>query len=344
MSESKVGLVGAGAIGRAHLLGAAAAEGVNIVGIADPNPAAEALAREFSIPWFQDHRELLDQAALDGAIVATPNALHVPIALDFIATGKAVLVEKPITDAVEDGLRLAKTAAAADVPVLVGHHRRHNPIVRTARALVQEGRLGRLVSVAALATFLKPDAYFNEAWRRTAGGGPVLINLIHEIDLLRFVCGEIDSLQAVTSNKVRGFEVEDTAATLLRFANGAIGTVTLSDTAVSPWAWDLTSGENRAFPKTPEESHFICGTEASIALPTLRMWRYPSERGWFHPLSSEHVPFTAFDPYAEQMRHFGAVIRREEKPLTDAFDATRTLEVTQAIRKAAQSGETVRFG
>ena len=61
--------------------------------------------------------------------MATPNALHVPIALDFIATGKAVLVEKPITDAVEDGLRLAKTAAAADVPVLVGHHRRHNPIV-----------------------------------------------------------------------------------------------------------------------------------------------------------------------------------------------------------------------
>jgi predicted dehydrogenase len=344
MSDSKIGLIGAGAIGRAHLVGAAGAEGLEIVGIADPNPAAQALAEEFSIPWFKDHRALIDETKPDGAIVATPNALHVPMALELIAAGTAVLVEKPITDTADEGLRLGRAAADADVPLLVGHHRRHNPIVRTARALVQGGQLGRLVSASVLATFLKHDAYFNEAWRRTPAAGPVLINLIHEIDLLRFVCGEIESLQAVTSNAIRGFEVEDTAATLLCFKSGAIATITLSDSSAAPWSWDLSSGENPAFPKTPVESHFLCGTEASVALPTLRMWRYPGERGWLQPLQDEEVHFDAANPYIEQMRHFGAVIRRKEQPLTDAFDATRTLEVTLAVRDAARSGTTIRFG
>lgn len=343
MTDLKIGLIGAGAIGRAHLVGAAGTEGVRIAGIADPNPAAQSLAAEFSIPWFPDHRTLLDKQKLDGAIVATPNALHVPISMELIASGVAVLVEKPITDTVEDGLRLAQAAVDSNVPLLVGHHRRHNPIVRTARKLLQEGKLGRLVSASILATFLKPDSYFNEAWRRTKTAGPVLINLIHEIDLLRFVCGEVSSVQAITSNAVRGFEVEDTAVTLVHLKNGALATIMLSDTAASPWSWDTASGENAAFPKNEVESHFLCGTNASVALPTLRMWRYPGERGWFHPLNDEMVHFDSANPYIEQIRHFGAVIRREELPICDGFDATKTLEVTAAIRRAAHSGVAVHF-
>ena len=343
MAKSKVGLIGAGAIGRAHLVGAAGAEGVEIVGVADPNPASEDLATEFRVPWFNDHRALLDKVEPDGLIIATPNVLHVPMALECIELGKPVLVEKPITDTVEQGFALANAALKANIPLLVGHHRRYNPIVRTARDMVRSGQLGRLVSVAVLALFLKPESYYAQTWRRSAGGGPVLINMIHEVDLLRFVCGEVSSVQSVVSNKVRGYEVEDTAAALLSFANGAIATITLSDTATSPWSWDVSSGENPAFFRTLIESHFICGTDASIALPTLRIWRYPGERGWQNPLDNEQVSFASANPYVEQMRHFGAVIRREEDPLTNGFDATRTLEVTLAVKRAGESGETIRF-
>ncbi|MFT3717741.1 Gfo/Idh/MocA family protein [Pseudorhodoferax sp.] len=340
---STVGLIGAGAIGRAHLNGAAQAAGIKIVGIADPNPAAAQLANEFGLPHFTDHRTLRDTLQPDGAIIATPNALHVPMALEWLAEGRPVLVEKPVAGTVEEGRQLAHAADAAKVPVLVGHHRRHNPILRKARELVREGALGRLVSASVLATFLKPDAYFEQAWRRSNGGGPVLINLIHEIDLVRFVCGEIRSLQALTSNAIREFEVEDSAAALLRLDNNALVTITLSDTAASPWSWDLASGENPAFSRSQAESHFLCGTNASLALPTLRTWRYPGERGWFQPLEPGSIAFQPADPYIEQMRHFGAVIRREEAPLTDALDATRTLEVTLAVRQAAQSGTMVYF-
>lgn len=345
MTMQTIGLIGAGAIGRAHLNGALqAGGGVKIVGVADPSPAAADLAREFGIPHFADHRALLDTLNPDAAVIGTPNRLHVPIALEWIAACKPVLVEKPVADTTEEGHRLAEASAKADVPVLVGHHRRHNPIVRRARELVRSGVLGRLVSATVMATFLKPDDYFAQAWRRSAGGGPVLINLIHEIDLLRFVCGEVVTLQALTSNAVRGFEIEDTAAAMLRLENGAIANITLSDTAAAPWSWDLASGESAAFAKSEAESHFLCGTEGAVALPSLRTWRYTGERGWFHPLSQDSAAVDAANPYALQLRHFGAVIRREEAPITDALDATRTLEVTLAVLSAGKSGGVARFG
>ncbi|MDR5777519.1 MULTISPECIES: Gfo/Idh/MocA family oxidoreductase, partial [unclassified Caballeronia] len=136
----------------------------------------------------------------------------------------------------------------------------------------------------------------------------------------------------------------DTAAAIIQLKNGAVATITLSDTAASPWSWDTSSGENASFAKHSIESHFISGTDASLALPTLRMWRYAGERGWFHPLAVGQVPYVAADPYAEQLRHFGAVIRKAEKPVCDGFDAAKTLEVTASVRRAAQSGAAVRFG
>src|SRR5207237_7798811 len=134
-------------------------------------------------------------------------------------------------------------AERAGVALLVGHHRRYNPVIEKSRELVRSGALGKLITVVALWLIRKPDDYFEIAWRREQGGGPILINLIHDIDDLRYICGEIDSVQAMTSNAMRGFAVEDTAAITLRFFNGAIGTVTVSDAVPAPWWWEITSGE-----------------------------------------------------------------------------------------------------
>lgn len=343
MKTTRLALIGAGAIGRAHLTGALHADGVQVIGLADPSPEAELLANEFGVPHYPDHQALATALKPDGAIIAAPNALHVPIALDFIASGTPVLVEKPVADTVEEGMVLAAASKRFNVPVLVGHHRRHNPIIQKARALIQRGELGRIVAINVLATFLKPDSYFVPAWRRSPSGGPVLINLTHEIDLIRFLCGEVSDLYAITSNAVRGHEVEDTAAVALRLASGTLATIVLSDTAASPWSWDLSSGENPAFPRSSEDSHLLCGTDGSLALPSLRHWRYAGERGWHHSLSESSVAFDAASPYVEQARHFGAVVRREELPVVDAMDATRTLKVTLAIRAAAASGGGITF-
>jgi predicted dehydrogenase len=336
-----VAVIGAGGIGRFHIERALASEFVKPAAIADPSDAAATLARELGVPWFADYRAMLDRVPVKAAIVATPNATHVAIGLELVARGVAALIEKPIADVAEDAWRLCHAAEAAGVPLLVGHHRRHNPIIARARALMAEGVVGRPVSVTAMSTWLKPDAYFDVEWRRQRGGGPVLINLIHDVDLLRHLVGEVASVQALTSSAVRGNPVEDTASVILRFANGALGALSVSDTAVAPWNWDLGAGEAAHYPRQDIDAIFISGTEGSLTLPRLEVWRYRGARGWHEELTRERAAVHARDPYAEQLRHLRAVVEGDEAPLCSGPDGTRTLEAISAVHSAARSGGSV---
>jgi predicted dehydrogenase len=345
MSKTRIAIVGAGAIGRTHIDRIVRSGHLELAAIADPTEAGQALARSLGVPAFAHHMDMLDhlKPAPDslGVVVGTPNASHVPIAVDCLNRGVAVLVEKPVADTVAEAQRLVDAQTRTGVPVLVGHHRRHNPIIRRARDIVQTGRLGPLVTAHVMATFFKPEAYFDLAWRRHRGGGPILINLIHEIDMLRFLCDDIAQVQAMSSHQVRGFEVEDTAAAVLRFVNGAVGTVVLSDTATSPWCWDFCAGEQDQYPRQQVQSHFISGTHGSLSLPDLALWHYRGDRSWHAELTREQTAVHRADPYTAQLEHFAAVIERRETPLCSALDGLRTLQATLAVSEAAQSGLTV---
>jgi predicted dehydrogenase len=274
-------------------------------------------------------------------IVASPNVLHVAMAPDCVERGIPALVEKPVADTVVSARRLCSAVQRSGVPVLVGHHRRHNPIIKTTRERIAGGLIGQLTAVVGLWLLRKPDDYFDVAWRREGGGGPILINLIHDIDNLRFICGEIAEVQALTSNKVRGFAVEDTAALLLKFESGAIGTVTVSDATPAPWSWELASGENAAYPSQDQPCYLFAGTKGSLSVPTMQLWSYPGDSGWYAPLARTSVVTDALDPLAEQLRHFLAVIARRETPLISVEDATRTLAVVEAVNEAGRTGTRV---
>jgi len=339
-----VAVIGAGAIGRMHIERCLRHDAVSLGAIADPTPAARDLAAELGVPCFADTLEMLAKVPtknLGGVIVATPNATHADIGIACLDHGLPLLMEKPVADTVEDAQRLCDRAAAARVPLLIGHQRRHNPILRKARELIAGGLLGRPVTATVMATWLKPDSYFELAWRRQAGGGPVLINLIHDIDMLRFLLGEIATVQAVTSNAVRGFEVEDTAAVMLQFTSGALAALCVTDAAVAPWNWDLAAGEAAHYPQQDVDSHHICGTEASLTLPRLEVWRYRGARGWHEPLTQERTAVHRADPYMEQLRHFRAVAEDGEPPVCSGQDGLRTLQATLAVQRAAASRQPV---
>jgi predicted dehydrogenase len=204
-----------------------------------------------------------------------------------------------------------------------------------------EGRIGHPVAASVMATWLKPDDYFGMAWRREPGGGPVLINLIHDIDVLRHLIGDVVSVQAVTSNAVRGFAVEDTAALVLRFANGALATLITSDATPAPWNYDMGAGELERFPKQDIDAIFVCGTAGSFSLPRLEFWRYPGARGWAEPLQAERTAPLHADPYDEQFRHFRAVVDGREAPLCSGRDAMATLRTALAVHEAAQRGAAI---
>jgi len=160
--------------------------------------------------------------------------------------GLHLLVEKPLAPSLAEADRLLEAAIHNKVRILVGHQRRFNPRVEKAREIIQGGELGALVGATITWALLKPAEYFEGpfAWRKNQGGGPILINLTHEIDNLRYICGEIDEVFAMTSNKVRSFSVEDTAGVTFRLQNGAVGTAFVSDCVPSLSAYEATTGEN----------------------------------------------------------------------------------------------------
>lgn len=338
-----IAVIGAGLFGRKHVETMRDESACRLVAIADPTPEAAAYARELGVPYFTDYGEMLDRLRPDAAIIATPNVLHVPAGLACVARGIPLLVEKPIADNVADALQLTEAAERAGVPLLVGHHRRHNPVIEAAREVVQDGRIGRVTAISAQWMLLKAQDYFDAVHRRSPGAGPVLTNAVHDIDDLRFLCGDIVAVQAMTSNAVRGYSVEDTAAILLRFANGALGTLTVSDTAVGPWSWELTAGENPFYPRNDENCYLISGTEGALSVPRLELWRYGEQKGWGVPLACERLPASGEDPLVRQLRHFCAVVRGEA-PKVSGRDALQTLRVVQAIFDSAASGCLVKTG
>ena len=338
-------IAGAGVIGRAHAQRVRASESCVLEGIADPSAAAADYAAGLGVPHWADLEEALAAARPEGVILATPNVLHVKGALACIARGIAVLVEKPVADTLADALQLVAAAERAGVPVLVGHHRRHSAAMAAARETIASGALGRLVAVQGSALFHKPASYFDEApWRRNKGSGPILNNLVHEVDNLRMLAGEIDEVQAMASNARRGHEVEDTVSVSLRFASGALGTFMLSDVAASTRSWEQTSGENAVYAHDEAEAcYLVSGDRGSLAVPTLRLQTAQGgEASWFEPMHERRLSIAVRDPLQRQLEHFTAVVRREEAPRVGVRDATRSLEITLAVAASAASGRAVR--
>lgn len=337
----RIGLIGAGAIGRTHIDTIEATDGFELAGIADPFDAAASLAATSGTTHYRDHRELLAAQRPDAVIVATPNELHVPQALDAVAAGIPVLVEKPVATTHVEALELVTASESARVPVLVGHHRRHHPVTIRAKEIVASGLLGRIAAVSATYFLSKPDDYFDTPWHRTPGtGGTFLINLIHEIDLMRHLVGEIVAVSAMASSAVRGLQVEDTGALSFAFANGALGSLVISDTAAGPWSWDLTAGDSPRFPAHDVESHRIGGVEASLTIPTLDVWRHDGERTWTNPLRPARERIAPASPYTRQLQHFGEVAAGRAAPLVSAREGARNIAVMEAVEAAVATGAT----
>ena len=341
----RIVVVGAGAIGRAHIDWIRRSAECSLAAIVDPAPRAGGLAQDLDVPHYHGLDALLADRKLDGAIIASPNHMHTEQGLAFIAAGIPCLIEKPVAHDVASGERLCAAAETSGVPILIGHHRLHSPIIAEARKVIASGALGTIVAVMGSALFYKPDGYFDEGpWRREPGGGPILINMILEVATLRALCGEIAAVQAFTSNETRKHAVEDTASIALRFANGALGTVLLSDTAASSLSWEQTSREDAAFAHDPgKDNCVLAGTVGSLHIPSLRLRTFAGERSWRTALEERVLAPERADPLQRQLAHFCAVVRGEAKPLVTARDALQNLRVVEAIAEAARSGRTVRI-
>lgn len=269
----------------------------------------------------------------DAVIVSNPTALHLDVAIPALEAGCAVLLEKPISHNMErvDALKNAQQRSGA--PVLVAFQFRYHPGIRQVRNWLQQGVIGRPLSVRAhwgeyLANWHPWEDYRQSYSARADLGGGVVLTLSHPLDYLRWLLGDVQDVFAFTG-KLGDLElgVEDTAEISLRFAGGCLGSLHL-DYNQQPAAHTLE----------------IIGTQGTLtwdnATGAARCYR-ASEKTW-----EQIDPPAGFERnqlFMDELRHFLAVARREEQPICSLDDGVRALELALAVHRSAQRGEMVNF-
>lgn len=370
----RIAVVGAGPlVGRQHCGIINDLPGVELACLCQRRLDDAEMAESFGVPLYTDAYKMASEQDLDGIVIAAPTHLHLPLSKACIAGAqerqaklsipeirlRALLVEKPLCENLTAAQELCCLAAEAGVEILAGHQRRHSAFVQKARSLVTDLNFGPLRGVTVEFSLLKPDGYFSKhdpklEWRKQKGkGGPLLINIIHDIDLLRYITGhEIVNVFAVTSSAARGTEVEDTGAITVTFDHGAVGTIFFSDAAPSPWSYEFTTGENKKYPSVPpmgeqKDCYHFLGAQRSLGFPSLRAYTYGPEvnvRGWDAPLTLEESHVEMEDPLRRQMAHFAEVCMGREKPICSGSDAAMSLAVVLAALKSADTGNAVQPG
>jgi predicted dehydrogenase len=247
----KFALVGVGRIGTSHLEALSQVEGAALEAVVDPRrAAAEAVAEQKQVRWFEsfDNAELLD--AIDAVIICTPPNMHYDIARHFLTSGKHVLCEKPLTIASRHAEELVALAEAGNLELMMASKFRYDDDIVKAKAVLEAGILGRVVLYEN--TFCA-KAMMKDRWnasREIAGGGVLIDNGTHAVDVARYLLGPIQEVQAQNGIFAQGLEVEDTARLQFRTKTGVIGMIDLS--------WSINK----------ESDHFISvfGSEGTLLI------------------------------------------------------------------------------
>ena len=344
MREIKIGLVGAGVIGKKHALAIKNSTNSKLSAIVDVTTDANEYAKKLKIPYYENLEDLIQEKLIDGIILATPSDLHKKQGILCAENNIPALIEKPLATTIIDAKTLVKAGEKTGTPIISGHYRRFNSQVETARDILQSGKIGQLIGVSAIWAMKKHDEYYNVDWRTQEGGGPILTNLIHDIDCLRWICGDIETVTAHVSNEIRNFKVEDSAAVTLRFTSGALGSIFLTDAGPSPWSFEASTSENKDFAHLGDCCYRFVGSEGSLEFPKMSLWQYsnPKEAAWHFPMIKTQEIVGPGHPLIRQVEHFGNVIKGEEQPRSSAKDAANTLSATLSVIEASQSGKTIK--
>ena len=342
MDKVRVGLIGAGSIGVRHMKAMEEVPEITLVAIADPSPAAVRIGEAQNIPIYLDAGAMLAQGGLDAVIIATPTERHHQDMMMALEARQTVLVEKSITATLAEADEVTRFAEQQGCHVLVGHQRRYYPCAAEAREIIAQGRIGKLMGVTGQWTTRKDDDYYSAAWRRDLKAGPILTNLIHEIDLLRFICGDIATVSAEVTHHDQEFDKEDAVAISMKFVNSAVGTFLLSDRTPTPWTWEMALGESVRFPKTGQNAIRFIGTEGALDFPNLTLWSHADSDGdWHDEIKAEQIKTPFVDAYIAQCRHLCAIVRGTETPIIDARNGSKSLAATLAAASSAASGRRV---
>ena len=323
----KLLLAGTGLIGHRHMQHILEHPDLELVGVIDP------LITDEKIEGVKTYHSLSDvNKRADGIILATPTETHADLTIQSLEMGLHVLVEKPVAASLPEADKMIRASEKTGLSILVGHHRRHHPLVNETINILKSGKIGRPVAASLMWLMRKQDEYFDVEWRKGIDGGPIKQNLIHDVDTLRAFFGEIISVVGSGTNIVRNAKRHENGGVVLGFDTGMVATITFSDATPTPWGFEAGTGESPYIPKTNQSSMFIACTNGGLEFPTLKLWSGASN--WNEKPIMEHQDIPEAAPLVRQLEHFSDVIRGKVTPIVDAKSARETLAVILQIEQA----------
>ncbi len=341
------GLIGAGVAAEIHVPAMRRVPDVEVVAVADVDLArAKALAHRYDIPEvFESTDALLAGAPVDAVAILTPHHLHLPAVRAAAKAGVHVLVEKALAHTVAAADEIIEVCRAHGVTLAGIFQNRFTPVARALRDAVQGGSLGRIFLASVSVKLRRSAAYYQSApWRGRrdeAGGGVLMIQAVHSLDLLQWVLGMPWRVLARTATVLHPVEVEDLAVGLLEWDTGAVAVLqaTTAASLESPPELEI-HGERgmAAIFDSRGELAFWCSTlNRPSSLP--ERWRlyaaHYREQEALGP--SQATP----EPHAEQIRDFVTAIREGRQPLVDGTEARKALVIVEALYRSADTGRWV---
>lgn len=341
MREFGFAIVGGGVIAPFHARAIAELPNARLVAVADSiAERAQQRGEEFGVDHYTDLAPMLARPDVDVVSVCVPSGLHAAIGVQAAQAGKHVVVEKPIDVSLDNADALLEAVRQAGVKLTVISQHRFDEGVQELRGLIDSGRLGRLILGDAIVKWYRTQQYYESGdWRGTwdlDGGGSLMNQGVHYVDVLRWLMGPVDRVFARTATAGHRIEVEDIALALLRFRNGAVGVLEAS-TAVFP-----------GFSERVE----ITGSEGTVILESGRMLvrALKDEQGEARDYGSKlrltggQDAAGASDPAAiphvshrRQLADFLDAIENDREPLVTGEEARQTLELILAVYESARS-------
>jgi predicted dehydrogenase len=327
---TRVGLVGAGSMGRNHLRVLADLEGVTLVSVCDRDPAIlDAVKRKHNVATYASWKEMFGREKLDAAVVAVPTQFHLQVARDALASGVHVLVEKPIAANLNEGRQLIAAASAARRMLAVGHVERFNPAVRELKRRLDEGELGRVFQLHSMRN--GPFA------PRVRDVGVVIDLATHDLDVMYQLAGsEVQRVYAETEQRIHT-DHEDLLNALLKFENGAIGVLQANWLTPTKIRQLSVLGEKGLFVANYLSQELTYFKNADVELKV-------DAQGNVTGVSEGEMvryPVAQAEPLRLELKSFLEAASRGTPPEVDGKAGLRALQLAEALIASAREGHVI---
>ena len=322
----KIGVIGFGSMGKNHVRVCTELETVELFGVADTDKiTAKKVAEKFGTKAFLDYRELLPE--IDAAIVATPTVTHHKIAMDLLNNGRHVLVEKPICDSIEKAEELMKKAEKESLILAVGHIERHNPAVQFVKDLTQSKRIGELITLTSKRVSNLPG--------RIRDVGVIFDFGVHDIDVMRYLAGEVESVYARAGKFNDMIKYEDHANIVLNFENGICGIVEVN--------WLTPMKIRKLFLTCSENFVEVDYINQSVTISSSSFKQINESDLYNVPIqyNMNEVALEKKEPLKNEIEDFVDAIERNKKPLATGEDGVMALKIAEAAIASYKSGRAV---